>query len=96
MLHHVVMFSVKKAEDLDAVFQGLKLLEQIPESETLQICRNVKADQLSDDVDVVVFGRFQSEAQLAAYKAHPLYAESIKRVRPLRDARVVADFWVSE
>ena len=29
---------------------------------------------------------------LAAYKAHPIYQESIDIVRPLRDMRVPADF----
>ena len=96
MLHHVVMFSVSEAEHKQQVFDGLKLLEQIPHAETLQICHNVKADQLSDDMDFVVFGRFADEAALDAYKAHPLYQESINQVRPLRNARVVADFWVTE
>ena len=32
---------------------------------------------------------------LAAYKAHPLYEESIRRVRPLRDQRIAADFTAS-
>ena len=36
------------------------------------------------------------EAALAAYKADPLYAESIARVRHLRDLRVVADYVVED
>ncbi|MGZ3306025.1 MAG: Dabb family protein [Asticcacaulis sp.] len=30
-----------------------------------------------------------------AYKAHPLYQESIRQVRHLRDVRVAADYTVS-
>ena len=36
----------------------------------------------------------KDETALAAYKAHPLYAESIRRVRPLRDIRVAADLMI--
>jgi len=42
-------------------------------------------------VDVVVYGEFADEAALAAYKAHPTYAEATKRVRPLRELRYAAD-----
>jgi len=40
----------------------------------------------------VVYGEFTDAAALAAYKAHPLYQESIRRVRPLRELRMAADF----
>jgi len=40
----------------------------------------------------VVYGEFADEAALTAYRTHPLYQESIRRVRPLRDTRVAADF----
>ncbi|RWB25255.1 MAG: hypothetical protein EOQ42_35210, partial [Mesorhizobium sp.] len=32
---------------------------------------------------------------LAAYKAHPLYQEAIKRVRPLRELRLAADYEIT-
>ena len=32
------------------------------------------------------------EAALAAYKAHQIYAEATRRVRPLREIRYAADF----
>lgn len=92
MIHHVVLFSAKSPEYVDQIYQGLKLLEQIPDSEYLKISLNLKRDQISDAIDVVVFGLFKNEDQLEAYKAHPLYAESIARVRPLRNTRAVADF----
>ena len=96
MLHHVVLFSAQKPEDAEAIFQGLKILEGIPHSEKLVVTKNIKRDQISAEIDVVVFGLFKDEAQLADYKAHPLYQESIDRVRPLRDTRAVADFYIEE
>ena len=36
------------------------------------------------------------EAQLADYKAHPVYQESIDLVRPLREMRMAADYVVPE
>ena len=44
-----------------------------------------KVDQIGNDVDVVVYAEFADEAALAAYKAHPTYAEATRRVRPLRE-----------
>lgn len=41
---------------------------------------------------MVVYGEFDSEAELAAYKAHDLYLQSIERVRPLRELRFAADY----
>lgn len=93
MLHHVVLFTAKSPENVDAIVEGLQLLEHIPDSEHLSISRNIKRDQISDAIDVVVFGLFRDEAQLDAYKTHPLYQASIDRVRPLRDTRSVADFY---
>ena len=53
---------------------------------------NAKLDQLSDAIDVVVYAEFADEAALQAWKAHPLYAEAIRVVRPLRELRYSADF----
>ena len=46
----------------------------------------------SSEVDVIVYAEFDSEEALAAYKAHRLYEDSIKAVRPLREIRIAADF----
>lgn len=46
-------------------------------------------------MDVIVYGEFDDAAALAAYKAHELYAEAIRRVRPLRELRFAADFEVA-
>jgi quinol monooxygenase YgiN len=51
---------------------------------------NLKTDQMGADADLIVYGEFEDEAQLAAYKAHPNYQRSIEIVRPLREMRISA------
>jgi hypothetical protein len=46
--------------------------------------------------EFVVMADIENEDELAASKAHPLYAESIRLVRPLRDIRVAADLLVND
>ena len=59
----------------------------------LEVAENLATDPIpGPSPDVVVYGEFKDEAQLAAYKEHPLYQQSIARVRPLRELRVAADF----
>ena len=53
--------------------------------------RNTKVDPLCDSIDVVVYAEFTDEAALAAYKAHPIYADTTSKVRPLRELRFSAD-----
>jgi len=91
MIRHIVLFSAKQKQDVDRIVEGLTLLTKIPHSLRLEVVRNKQSDQISNEVDVVVYGEFATEADLASYKAHPLYEESINRVRPLRDLRVAAD-----
>jgi len=92
MIRHIVFFSAKNKDDIGDVLSGLRILRDIPHAITLEIEPNLQSDALSDAVDVVVYGEFTDEAALAAYKAHPLYQESIRRVRPLRELRIAADF----
>ncbi|MFT5744552.1 MAG: hypothetical protein ACI86S_002637, partial [Paracoccaceae bacterium] len=62
----------------------------------LEVGRNLQTDDIpGPKVDFVVYGEFEDAAQMAAFKAHPLYAESIRIVRPLRDLRVSADVVVA-
>jgi hypothetical protein len=44
----------------------------------------------------VVYAEFADDAALAAYKAHPTYAEATRRVRPLREMRFAADVPAAE
>jgi Stress responsive A/B Barrel Domain len=91
VIRHIVFFSVCNAGDHQKVGEGLTLLTAIPHGR-FEIGRNLSIDALSAPVDFVVYGEFADEAELAAYKAHSLYQESIKIVRPLREMRVAADF----
>ena len=95
MIRHIVFFSAPP-ENLDAVVAGLELLGKIPHALHFEVVRNSKVDLFANDVDVVVYAEFPDEAALAAYKAHPIYAEATKRVRPLRELRYAADFEAQE
>lgn len=95
MIRHVVFFTAKDNAHIDLIIEGLLLLTRIPHARRLEVARNRKTDQLGNVVDVVVYGEFDSDLELAAYKAHDLYQESIRRVRPLRELRFAADYNVS-
>ncbi|OHV75638.1 Dabb family protein [Rhizobium sp. LCM 4573] len=92
MIRHIVFFTARSDEDRNAVLAGLSLLTEIPHARLLEIGSNAKTDQLGNAVDFVVYGEFDDEAALIAYKAHPLYQKSIDRVRPLREMRIAADY----
>lgn len=92
MIRHIVLFSLTSAEHLDTVLDGLRRLADIPTVRALEVVPNLKRDRFGNAVDVVVHGLFDDAAALDAYTAHPLYAEAIAIVRPLRDERVAADF----
>ncbi|KQV32607.1 stress responsive protein [Rhizobium sp. Root1203] len=91
MIRHIVFFTAP-AENLEQVRAGLSILTAIPHARLLEIGTNVKTDQLGTEVDLVVYGEFDDEAALAAYKAHPDYQRSIDLVRPIRDMRMAADY----
>lgn len=96
MIRHIVLFSAKDPNDVELIRQGLSILTGIPHALKLEIAANRKSDPISSEVDIVVYGEFKDHAALAAYKAHELYAESIRRVRPLRELRLAADYVISE
>lgn len=95
MIRHIVLFTAKDKALIDQIIEGLSILATIPNASRLEVARNRKADQIGNDIDVVVYGEYDSETELAAYKAHALYQESIRRVRPLREVRFAADYNVS-
>lgn len=92
MIRHIVFFTARDPGDVDAIRDGLAILAGIPHALKLEVAVNKKTDQLGNEVDLVVYGEFADEAALAAYKAHPLYQQSIDRVRPLRELRLAADY----
>lgn len=91
MIRHIVFFSATRPQDVDAIEAGLWKLGEIPHSMLFEVTRNTKVDPLCDAIDVVVYAEFADEAALAAYKAHPLYAETTRKVRPMRELRFSAD-----
>ncbi|PVA06987.1 Dabb family protein [Thalassorhabdomicrobium marinisediminis] len=92
MIRHIAFFSAIDRADLDEIEAGLWLLKDNPHARAFAVHRNLGLDEIpGPHPDFVVIADLEDEAALAAYKAHPLYAESIRRVRPLRDIRVAAD-----
>ncbi|TPK70145.1 Dabb family protein [Mesorhizobium sp. B2-4-15] len=91
MIRHIVFFSARRKEDVETVRTGLLALGNIPHSSLFEVTLNTKVDPLSDEVDVVVYAEFADDAALAAYKAHPLYAHTTSKVKPLRELRYSAD-----
>lgn len=92
MIRHIVFFTAKSEDNVEAICEGLKQLGTIPHSTHFEVTRNSKVDQISNEVDVVVYAEFADAAALAAYKAHPTYNQTTERVRPLRELRYSADF----
>jgi len=96
MIRHIVFFSATNEANIDQIVDGLSFLAEIPHARRLEVARNRKTDQLGNDIDIVVYGEFDNEAELAAYRAHELYQESIRRVRPLRELRFAADYSLAD
>ena len=95
MIRHIAFFSAIDPDDLDAIEAGLWVLKDNPHAVRFSVSRNLKLDKIpGPHPDFVVMADIETEADLAAYKAHPLYAESIRLVRPLRDIRVAADLLI--
>jgi hypothetical protein len=94
MIRHIVLFSARDPEDVERIVTGLSILTTIPHARRLEVARNAKTDQLGNAIDVVVYGEFDDEAALAAYKVHPAYEEAVRLVRPIRELRLAADYAV--
>jgi len=92
LIRHIVFFTAKDPATIDTIVGELKALGTIPGVAHFEVARNSKIDQISNEVDVVVYAEFADEAALMAYKAHPTYAETTRRVRPMRELRFSADF----
>lgn len=96
MIRHIVFFTARRRQDLPEIKAGLSMLATIPHSSHFEVTENSRVDQIGNDIDVVVYAEFDDEAALAAYKAHPTYAEATRRVQPLRELRFAADVPASE
>jgi len=93
LIRHVVLFTARDPADVPKIHEGLSLLTGIVHARRVEVALNTKTDALSKEIDVAVYAEFDDEAQLAAYKADPLYQRSIDLVRPLRDKRIAVDFF---
>ena len=94
MIRHIVFFSAVDPADVPRIVEALGRYRDIPSVSRLEVAANEKRDALSGDIDVVLHVEFETEADLAAYKAHPIYAAGTAVVRPLRGLRHVADYTV--
>jgi hypothetical protein len=92
MIRHIVFFTAKRAEDIETIQALLGRLGDIPHALAFEVAANARIDPIAEAVDIVVYGEFADEAALAAWKAHPLYDETTRSVRPLRESRWSADF----
>jgi len=91
VIRHIVFFSAREPTQVGPIRAGLSRLGEIPHSIRFEVADNAKVDPFANQIDVVVYAEFASEADLAAYKAHPIYREVTEQVRPLRDLRFTAD-----
>ena len=91
-IRHVVLFSAVDKNDVERIVDGLSLLRKIPQASVFEVVKNSRVDELSGEVDVIVYAEFVDDAALQAYKAHPIYQQAIDVVRPLREMRIAADF----
>lgn len=91
MIRHIVFFSAKQRQDVEAIRARLLALGTIPYSSHFEVTINTKVDPLCDRIDIVVYAEFADAAALAAYKAHPTYDATTRAVRPMREMRFSAD-----
>jgi hypothetical protein len=91
VIRHIVFFSARDEVEAQTVRDGLRALGDIPHSDLFEVALNSKVDPFCDRIDVVVYAEFKDETALAAFKAHPTYAATTAKVRPLRELRFSAD-----
>lgn len=71
-------YTAKDKADIDQMIDGLSVLTAIPYARLVEVRSQPKDRPTRQQY------RFDSETEFAAYKAHDLYQETIKRVRPPR------------
>jgi len=91
MIRHIVLFSARNKADVERIRTGLMALATIPHSIHFEVSENLRVDAFGNDIDVVVYGEFEDEAALDAFKAHPTYSATTASVRPMRELRLSAD-----
>lgn len=96
MIRHIVFFSAKDSKDIDLIATTLAGYSKIPGVKNFEIGKNREIDALENDVDIVLHAQFETEADLNAYKEHPIYLAGIDIVRPIRELRIAADYASSD
>lgn len=91
MIRHIVFFTARDPADIDRIVATLRRLGETGQTAAFEVARNLGSDPIGNHVDIVVYAEFAGEAELAAYRAHPVYAEVTGIVRPLREMRLAAD-----
>ncbi|MBR73300.1 MAG: stress responsive protein [Rhodospirillaceae bacterium] len=92
MIRHIVLFSAIDSQDVQIIRDGLRNLIAIPSAKLLEVEFNSRKDQWSNEVDVVVYGEFENEEALSEFKSHPIYKDTIKDIKPLRELRIAVDY----
>lgn len=91
MIRHIVFFSAKRKSEVAEIRARLLALATIPHSIRFEVLENMRVDPMSDEIDIVVYGEFADLAALESFKAHPVYAETTRHVRPMRELRYSVD-----
>ncbi|MEW7007668.1 Dabb family protein [Lentilitoribacter sp. EG35] len=92
MIRHIALFSAKDPKHIDLIAKTLAGYSKIPGVKNFEVSKNRKIDALENDVDVILHAQFETEADLDAYKAHPIYLNGIEVVRPIRELRIAVDY----
>ncbi len=90
MIRHIVLFSASPGQR-ETIVRDLRALEQIPSAQLCQVRENLGLDQQSREIDVVVYAEFIDQNALDEFKAHDIYHQTVRKVRPQRQLRLVAD-----
>jgi hypothetical protein len=69
MIRHIVLFIAKDNASIEQMIDSLSVLTAIPHAHRLEVARNRKTDQFGNDIDVILYGEFDDETKLAAFKA---------------------------
>ena len=91
MIRHIVLFSAKRAADVDKIIDTLQGYHVIPGLVEFSVSKNLKMDKFSEDFDIVLQAVVANKDALEAYKSHPIYLAGIDMVRPLRVNRIAVD-----
>jgi len=92
MIKHIVFFSAKDQKDIPVIKEALLGYRNIPSVSNLEVHENLKKDDDSSEIDIILTVEFESLEDMDEYKKHPIFKEGINTIRPLRNLRFVADF----